>query len=309
MSSVHPPPIRIGLAGAGPWARLVHGPLFAAGPQTALAGVWSRTPTSAAALADTLGTTAVATYDALLEQCDAVVLCVPPSAQPELAIAAAQRGRPMLLEKPIALDAHAGAPAVDAIEASGVANLAMLTNRFSEPVREFLAAARDFDVVGARACFLSSAFLGGPFATSEWRHEYGALLDVGPHIFDLVEAAVGPVAAVLARRSSGDFVTVQFHHERGVSSSIDICCSTAGESRTEVELFGRQHRLALDARRGDPELTMATVRAEFAAIARTGGVHEASARRLLDVHTLIDAAYRSLATGRPEQPAPMAGRQ
>src|SRR5205814_863822 len=34
--------LHVGLAGAGPWARFVHGPVLAAGPETELTAVWAR---------------------------------------------------------------------------------------------------------------------------------------------------------------------------------------------------------------------------------------------------------------------------
>ena len=36
-------PLGVGLIGAGPWARMVTGPVLAAGPQNRVTGVWSRT--------------------------------------------------------------------------------------------------------------------------------------------------------------------------------------------------------------------------------------------------------------------------
>ena len=85
-------PLRVGLAGAGPWARAVHAPMLAAGPETELAGVWSRTPEHAAELAAAHGVPAFASYDALL---DAVrrgrARGRRPPSQPDLAVAAAER--------------------------------------------------------------------------------------------------------------------------------------------------------------------------------------------------------------------------
>lgn len=42
--------IKVGIVGAGPWTSMVHAPVFATGPETALSGVWARRPEAAAKL-------------------------------------------------------------------------------------------------------------------------------------------------------------------------------------------------------------------------------------------------------------------
>ncbi|CAM5566871.1 Gfo/Idh/MocA family oxidoreductase OS=Streptomyces tendae OX=1932 GN=GUR47_23025 PE=4 SV=1 [Streptomyces tendae] len=82
----------------------------------------------------------------------------------------------------------------DAVAEAGVVSQLVLTKRYHPATRAFLDAARDFEASGARSCYLHGAFLGGEFATG-WRLEHGALLDLGPHLLDLLDAAVGPVTA------------------------------------------------------------------------------------------------------------------
>lgn len=76
----------------------------------------------------------------------------------------------------------------------------VLTNRYHPATRKFLSRARELEITGARSCLLHGAFLGGEFATT-WRLEHGALLDLGPHLLDLLDAAVGPIVRV---RGTGD---------------------------------------------------------------------------------------------------------
>src|SRR5262249_39517726 len=147
-------PIRVGLIGAGPWARGVTGPVFAAGPETQLAGVWSRTADHAAEVAGALGADAVGDVDALIDASDAVAIAVTPDAQPELAMRAVRAGRPVLLEKPIAADLDGATQLVDAIDAAGVGSLVMLTYRFHPLVPEFVRAARAAELTGGWGCFL-----------------------------------------------------------------------------------------------------------------------------------------------------------
>jgi predicted dehydrogenase len=272
--------LAVGLVGAGPWARMVHAPVLAAGPSTRLAGVWSRTPSHAEELAAAHGVPAFPSFAALLDGSEAVAFAVPPGVQAPLAAEAAAAGRPVLLEKPIADDLVGAERLAEAVAEAGVASLVVLSYRFSAVVEGFLEAARGFDALGGRACFLSGAFLGGPFADG-WRLERGAVLDVGPHAFDLVDAALGPVVGVRALGDLHGWVSVAFDHEGGASSDVSLCCRAAIEpSRTEVELFGPTGTLAIDARAGVGVESFLTVARRFAAAVAGDGQAAAG----LDVH-------------------------
>jgi predicted dehydrogenase len=48
-------PLRIGLVGAGPWARLFTGPMLADSPDAEFVGVWARRPEAAAEVATAHG--------------------------------------------------------------------------------------------------------------------------------------------------------------------------------------------------------------------------------------------------------------
>ncbi len=286
----------VGLAGAGPWARSVHAPMLAAGPETRLAGVWSRTAAAAASLATEFGVPAFATYDELLEQCEAVAIAVPPSVQPELAVRAARAGKPVLLEKPLALDVAGAEQIAEAVADAGVGSVMVLTYRFAPKVREFLANAATFDAAGGRACFLSGAFLGGPFSGAGWRVEHGALLDVGPHILDLVDAALGPIVSIRAHGDRHDWIGLLADHESGAVSEVSISCTAAiTPSRTEVEIFGREGSLAVDGRSDSRDVVFANLRADFARAARTGGPHPCDAARGLHLQRVLNLAQRALA--------------
>jgi predicted dehydrogenase len=259
---------------------MVHAPVLAAGPGTSLAGVWSRTGEHAEALAGAHGVAAVPSFDALLDRCEAVAFAVPPAVQAPLAARAAERGKAVLLEKPIAEDLVAAERLTEAVAGAGVASLVVLSYRFSAAVATFLEAARAFDAIGGRACFLSGAFLGGPFAQG-WRLERGAVLDVGPHVLDLVDVALGPVVALRALGDPHGWVSVAVEHEGGVVSDVAMSCRAGIEpSRTEVEVFGPGGTLAVDAREGvGPESFLAVGRRFAAAVAG-----DRSAAAGLDVH-------------------------
>ena len=289
-------PLSVGLAGAGPWAAAVHAPMLAAGPETTLAGVWSRTPERARRLAEAHGVATFERFADLVDASEAVAFAVAPAAQPDLALVAAGAGRAVLLEKPLGLEVADARRLAAGVEAAGVGSIVVFTYRFNPVVRAFVEQAAGFDATGARACFLSGAFLEGPFAGG-WRAEHGALLDVGPHLLDLAEAAMGPIETMVGRGNRDGWFGLVATHRSGAVSDLAICCSVrARPSRTEIELWGPSGTLAVDARVRSEE-AWAVLRREFAETARRGGGHPVDARRGAQVQELVAAARRAVAAG------------
>jgi predicted dehydrogenase len=275
---------------------MVHAPVLAAGPETRLAGVWARRPEAASELAGRHGVPAFARYEELLDACQAVACCVAPDAQPDLAVAAAGAGKALMLEKPLALSIDEARRLTEAIGEAGVRSVVVLTYRFSAAAREFLDGARHFDAFGGRACFLSGAFLGGPFATP-WRLEHGALLDVGPHVVDLIDAALGPVEGVRAHGDPHLWVGLMLEHGGGAASEVSLSSRTAIEpNRTEVEVYGTAGSRFLDARASVGPETFATLRREVAAAARgePPGPHTPDAFRALFLQQVLEEAGSQL---------------
>jgi predicted dehydrogenase len=278
-------PLAVGLVGSGPWARMVTGPVLAAGPQTRVSGVWSRTPSHAQEVAATLGVPAHDDLDALLDGCDAVAIAVTPDAQPELAIRAAHAGKTLLLEKPLGVDVDGARAIVDAVAETGVGSLVMLTYRFDPALDTFLADAARLEPIGGRGCFISGAFLGGPFNT-DWRLERGAVLDIGPHVLDLLEAALGEIVEVQAAGDPLGWVSVNCTHASGATSSASMCCTAATDSRTELEVYSSKGAASYDARAVDRDARADRIRSDLAGVSR-GVDHPANAVQGLHLQQLV----------------------
>jgi predicted dehydrogenase len=281
-------PVAVGLVGAGPWAARMHGPVLAAGPQTRLAAVWARRPEAAAQLAARLGTHAAGSYEDLLDRCEAVAFAVPPDVQAALAPRAARAGKALLLEKPIALDLAGARALADAATEHGVVTQLVLTKRYHPSTRAFLDAAAAFDAAGADARYLHGAFLGGEMATG-WRLTRGALYDLGPHLLDLLDAALGPIEELRATGDSRRWIGLTCSHRGGAVSQLSLSGAVGlPSSRAGIELFGPAGTLALDFATIDHDECWPVLRAEFAAAVRSGVPHALDVRRGLMLQELLD---------------------
>lgn len=305
-------PVRMGLVGAGPWAEQVHGPMLAAGPETELVGVWTRRPEAAASFAERLGVPAFPSYEALLDAVEGVAFAVPPAVQGAYALQAARAGKAVLLEKPVAETLDEAERLADAIDENGVASAVTLTYRYARAVREFVAEAQGVEFRGGRSLFLTNAYLGGPFATP-WRLEGGSILDIGPHAIDLLQATVGPIAAITATHGARDWTAVTLEHENGAVTQASLCSHVAADPlRIEIGLFNEETIRELDVTAAmgpvygeailggsrplaDAE-AFATLRAEFAGAVRSGRSPEMDVRYGLALQRIVDAAVASIAT-------------
>jgi predicted dehydrogenase len=268
--------------------------MLAATDDTVLAGVWARRPGAAADLAGRYGARAFESLDALFDACEAVAFAVPPDVQAELAQRAATAGKHLLLDKPIAGRLADAERLVEVIERAGVRSMVLLTWRYTAAVRSFLAEARALAPFGGRALFVSGAFLGGPYATP-WRLERGPLVDLGPHVIDLLDAALGPVTSVRATGRLLGWVALDLEHQSGAVSQAATCATVPIEPhRVAVDVYGAGGSLTLDGTSTVGPDTFATVATELAVMVRTGQHHPIDAARGLHVQRTIDAAERQL---------------
>jgi predicted dehydrogenase len=283
----------VGLAGAGPWARRFTAPILAAGPETRLGGVWSRTASSAQRLAARHGVPAFDRYEDLVEACEAVACAVAPAAQVDLAVEAARRGRAVLLEKPIADTLDRARYLTDAVGDAGVGSLVVLTLRLDGSFDAFADACRAVRPSAAWAWWRSDAFTAAA-ATSPWRAEAGMVLDVGPHVASIVEPVLGPVVAVAGTRRDPATVALSFRHDDGVSSAV-LAGTEAGGHDVGLGVSGAGGGLTYVPGPGDGSARAAGLRQGLVAAARGTGAADLDVRYGLHVQAVVDAAERALA--------------
>lgn len=281
-------PVRVGLVGAGPWAGMFHAPMLAAGPETTLSTVYARRLEAAEALASQYGAHATDDFDEFLQNCEAVSFAVPPDVQARLAPVAAAAGKPLLLEKPIALSVPEARGLVEGV--AGVPTQLVLSRRYSSRIRGFLAQIRDLPITGLRASFVSGAFLpDSPFSTP-WRLQHGALLDVGPHVLDLMDAAAGRIERIEYAGDPNEFLSLTTWHESGAIGQACISSVVPGYL-SDLDVFGPAGILSAG-ERGDQERdeVQATIATEFADVVRSGQPHELDVRRGLYLQELMGQA-------------------
>lgn len=194
--------VRVGLIGAGFIADYHLGGLAAAGGAEVRVLV-GRAATRAAALARRFGIPeVVADYRVVLERrdIDAVVIATPDDTHAEIAVAAAEAGKAILLQKPMARSSAEGRRILAAARRAGIALSVSFMHRYFEEVihvRELLAEKRLGSVLSVRMRNATPGPDWGDWFFSRERVGGGVVLQLGVHGIDLVRHLAGPIEAVM----------------------------------------------------------------------------------------------------------------
>jgi predicted dehydrogenase len=290
--------VTIGLVGAGRRAAQVHAPTLAGSPDVRFAGVWAPTPGPVRELADRHHVRPFDRFADLLDHCDAVAFAVPPPVQAELAAAAAQRGKSVFLERPMAGDIAGAEELVEAVQRSKVASQIGLAWRYSTDVRRFLSIeVRRIKPDGGAGRLVSDSHRPGG-SVSAWRTERGVLRDQGVDLLDLLEAILGPIVGVQAHGDRRGWVGLMLDHQVGRFSEASMSATAAPEIfRADVEIFGPGGGAALDCTRASGPHAYRTMYREFADAIRSGGAPALDARHGLHLQRVIESADTDVLLG------------
>jgi predicted dehydrogenase len=217
-------PIRFGVVGTAYWAREVHLRGLMARPDVEVVGIWGRDGEVARDIADTVGIRSFAKFDEMLSAVDAVSIAVAPEAQPALAFAAADAGKHLLLEKPLALSVAAATPIADAIARTQVAAIVFFMRRFVPIIEHAIQVAshRRWETasVQVHSTALSSP---SPFTNSRWRQRLGAeLWDIGPHALSILRPILGRVLQITAQQTPDGITRFRTTHEGGATADVSL---------------------------------------------------------------------------------------
>jgi predicted dehydrogenase len=228
----------------------VHAPGIAGHPRTELVAVWGRRLDAAAEVAAATGAAATADFDDLLSQVDAVAFAVPPGVQASMATKAALAGKHVILEKPVADTVADAVALVDAVELGGGVSLMVFTFRYADGTRKWLDHVHAVDDwVGGEARWFSGTLVDSAYGQSQWRHDGGALADIGPHVLDLLDAALGPITTVeSARFTAPGLWHLMLGHEQGRLSTATLSMHTPAQPAvTDFAVHGPHGFLPFDA--------------------------------------------------------------
>ncbi|GIF08216.1 Gfo/Idh/MocA family protein [Actinoplanes siamensis] len=290
--------VTIGLVGAGRRAAHVHAPTLAGSPDVSFTGVWAPTPGPVRELADRHHVRSFDRFADLLDHCDAVAFAVPPPVQAELATVAAQRGKSVFLERPMAGDIAGAEQLAEAVQRGKVVSQIGLVWRYSTDVRRFLSTevGRVKPDGGAGRLISGSHRPGG--SVSAWRVERGVLRDQGVDLLDLLEAILGPIVGVRAHGDRGGWVGLMLDHQVGRFSEASMSATAAPETfRADIEIFGPGGGAALDCTRASGPHTYRTMYQEFADAIRNGGAPVLDVRHGLHLQRLIESADTEVLLG------------
>jgi UDP-N-acetylglucosamine 3-dehydrogenase len=198
--------LKAAVIGAGAIAQHCHLPGYQQHADVELAAIAEIDPGRAAQAADKFGARRVySDYRQMLEKehLDMVSICVPNYLHHETAIAVAQRGIHLMLEKPVAAGLAQAREIREAVLAGGAQCMMGFTHRFLDGnirARQLLQEGKIGEPFMIRVRFAHRGPQPG-WAMSEWFYNRaksggGAMLDMGIHAMDICRFMVGPVESV-----------------------------------------------------------------------------------------------------------------
>lgn len=317
--------MKIALIGCGSIARRSHLPAFAKLEGVEVVALASRSITSAEAARDECGSgDAYDDWRKVIDlDVDAVDICSPNAFHVDQAVAAAEAGKHVLVEKPMACTLDESNDMLEAANDSAIVMHVAHNLRYVPT----LVAARDNvgrvgNIVSVRAAFGHSGPRGwAPDAT--WFFEKklsggGALIDLGIHAIDFVRFVTGLEARhvnamLFGNESVEDAAQITMRFETGAIGSIHASWVARPAPDFALTIFGTDGTLHLDARtpltfrRADGEKTeialpdaVSSPYEDFV-LAASGGTPRGNPATAVDGRAAVaiaSAAYEAAATGK-----------
>lgn len=250
MSADRTSPLRIGVLGAARIApRALISPAAATGVAQVVA-VAARDPARAGAYAAEHGIPIVAAdYEALIAhpEVEAIYNALPPSRHADLSIAALAAGKPVLCEKPFAMNLAQVQAMADAAEASGLVLMEAFHYRYHPlfaRVLEIVASGEIGEVRRMDAVFCAA------IAQTETELRYdpalggGALMDLGTYCLHWARTVAGaePVGARAQSVFGASGVDISTHAILGFPGGViaEVTCDMVGPVRATLDITGRE---------------------------------------------------------------------
>lgn len=241
--------IRFGLVGAGGIAQ-AYAQAFKDLKIARLVGVADVNIEAARQLGAQIGCRSYASYEALGDEwpLDAVIICTPPSAHPEIALHFCQRKVHVLCEKPLSIDLSSAELMLDTAHRNGVKLTMASKFRYVEDVVRAKSIVRS-GILG-EILLVENAFTSRIDMATRWNSQRdisggGVLIDNGTHSIDIMRYFLGPlndVQVIEGVRGHGLEVeeTVQMfvRSAEGVLGRIDLSWSINKELENYIQIYG-----------------------------------------------------------------------
>jgi 1,5-anhydro-D-fructose reductase (1,5-anhydro-D-mannitol-forming) len=289
--------VRWGMIGCGAVAETKSGPALQKAVGSSLVAVMRRDAARAADYAQRHGVPRY--YDSAVAlvadtEVDAVYVATPPSSHLELALLAAEAGKPCLVEKPMAL-CHA--ECLRLVEAFEVRGVPLFVAYYRRALPRFLEARR----------LLQTGAIGMPTSTHIFQYDRllqagaarvwrvdpaiaggGLFVDLASHGFDLIDFLLGPIDEVagVAANTGGtyaaeDLTTACFHFESGISGT-GVWNFNADRSADGIVITGTAGELHMPVFADAPLLLRAGGRDEVLPFLNPPHVHQPLVQTIVD---------------------------
>lgn len=257
--------MRVGIVGAGSMAQ-AHTPAWKAIASSGaeLVGVLAANLASAEAFAGENGLKAYATYDELLADVDLVDICLPTDLHHEFTIKAAQTGKHIFCEKPIALTVEDGRAMIAACEEAGVRLFIGQVLRFVPQYASAQMVVASGQIGLPAVLRLSRAAYQPRKATDNWftdeSRSGGMVLDLMIHDYDYARWLAGDVIRVFAKSvratrpdAPGDYALVTLRFQSGAIAHIEGGWAyPPGFFRTSLDIAGTEGVLEWSSDNSEP---------------------------------------------------------
>ena len=320
-------PLRVAVLGIGWWSDVLADAAKRSG-EIEIVACFTRSDEKRAAFAAKYGCRAAASYEEILADpsIEAIINTTPNGVHLETTRMAAEAGKHVFLDKPIANTVAEGREIARICEAAGVV-LALGYQRRREShfrwIKSEIEAGRFGRLVQAE-CNISRDRLG-KIDLSSWRYQAvgmpgGVMLQIGIHYVDVLEMLLGPVkrvsgmlAQLVLPGDNPDVASLMLEHESGAISNLTASYASASEYYM-MNVYGKEASAYYDLfnglrclRRGDkaphavPLAENDTIREEleeFVACVRNGGKPETDGWWASRNLAVIRAGVESARTGR-----------
>lgn len=258
-----PEPVRAACLGMGWWSGVLADAIRRSG-RIQILSCYTRSADKRDAFAHKYGCRAASSYEEILkdERIEAVINTTPNGAHLETTRAAAQAGKHVFLDKPIANTIADARGITQACRKAGVV-LALGYQRRRESHFRWVRGQIDAGVFGrlVNAEANISRDRLGKIDLSSWRYTAagmpgGVMLQIGIHYTDVLEYLVGPVAAVSGRLAqlvlpgdNPDVASLILEHENGALSTLNASYASASEYYL-MNVYGKQASAYYDLHQG-----------------------------------------------------------